>query len=459
MSAELLETGPNISLQALIDTHERPFVVINRHLRVVAVNKAYEQAYGMDAAQVEGRPCYQVSHHSELPCFDSGGDCPHGRIYAGADSCSCLHVHYDDMGGIHRVRFRAYPLRDASGEMFLGEVIEELSDTGTEQSRRLHMVGKSPAFLKVLEQLDLAATSDAPVLLEGSTGTGKDLAANYIHLQSRRHDHPFLTLDCTVLTEPLFESEVFGHEQGAFTGSVGEKEGLFELVDGGTLFLDEIGELPAALQAKLLRVLESGEYRRVGGRKTLHTNARIICATNRDLGADVEAGRFREDLYYRIACLHIPVPDLRDRVEDIALLAEALLDRISSSIGRVYELTPDAVSELEGYDYPGNVRELRNILSAAAARSRTGIIAAPVVAAVISSMKARRAPAAPVHPGARKPAAGNRSTTGETTLEGVEAAHIRRLLKQYEGNRRKVAAALDVSERTLYRKLKRYHLG
>jgi len=458
--ADLLDVNHNISLQSLIDTHERPFVVIDRHHRVVAINKAYQQVYGLEPGQVVGRPCYQVSHHSDKPCFESGGDCPHEKIYSGADSCSCLHVHYDDTGGIHRVRFKAYPLLDDSGEMLLGEVIEELSDVRPEQTDQLNMVGKSPAFLKVLEQLNMAATSDAPVLLEGETGTGKDLAANYIHLQSNRHDKPFLTLDCTVLTESLFESEVFGHEQGAFTGSVGAKEGLFELVDGGTLFLDEIGELPVALQAKLLRVLETGEYRRVGGRKTLYTNARIICATNRNLGADVEARSFREDLYYRIACLHIRIPDLRTRPQDIPLLAQALLDRISQATGRGYELTPDGVSELEAYHYPGNIRELRNILSVAAAHCMDGVIGAPNITAVIGDMKSRRpAPRGAVQPD-RPHAVVVSGTGGEAcTLEDIELRHIRRLLKQHEGKRRKVADALGVSERTLYRKLKRYHLN
>lgn len=459
VSAGLLDFGHSINLQSLINTHELPFVVIDRNFRVVAVNKAYQKVYGLSAGQVTGRPCYQVSHYSELPCFDSGGECPHEKIYAGGDSCSCLHVHYDDMGGIHRVRFRAYPLQDANGEMFLGEVIEELSDAAPGQTKQLNMVGKSPAFLKVLEQLDMAATSDAPVLLEGETGTGKDLAANYIHLQSRRHDNPFLTLDCTVLTESLFESEVFGHEQGAFTGSVGKKEGLFELVDGGTLFLDEIGELPVCLQAKLLRVLETGEYRRVGGRKTLHTNARIICATNRNLGADVEARAFREDLYYRIACMHIRIPDLRTREQDIPLLARALLDRIRSSTGKGYELAPDAIRELERYDYPGNVRELRNILSVAAAHSSDGVIAAPGITAVIGEMKSRRPATCDEQLTEAQQAAVFDPGADACTLESVEARHIHRLLKQYNNNRRKVAAALDVSERTLYRKLKRYQLS
>lgn len=462
MHTDLRDTRHDTSLQSLIDTHERPFIVIDRHFKVVAVNNAYQLAYGMRPGQVVGRPCYQVSHQDDEPCYESGADCPYESIYGGIESsCSCLHVHYDGMGGIHRVRFKAYPLQDSNGEMLLGEVIEELSDTRAGQTDQLNMVGKSSVFLQVLEQLDLAAGSDTSVLLAGETGTGKDLAANFIHLHSRRRDKPFLTLDCTVLSEPLFESEVFGHEQGAFTGSVGKKEGLFELVDGGTLFLDEIGELPAALQAKLLRVLETGEYRRVGGRKTLHTSARIICATNRNLGEEVEAGTFREDLYYRIACLYIHIPDLHTRSQDIPVLAQSLLDRISQSNGRGFELTPDAVSELEAYHYPGNIRELRNILSVAAAHSIDGVIGAPGIRSVIGDMQSRRPTRRAAEQPERHKAVDSdfESTGGASTLEDIEAQHIRRLLKKYEGNRRKVAAALGFSERTLYRKLKRYHLS
>jgi DNA-binding NtrC family response regulator len=310
-------------------------------------------------------------------------------------------------------------------------------------------------FLQLLEHLKLAAASDAPVLLQGETGTGKDLAANFIHRHSQRSNKPFLTLDCTVLTEPLFEAEVFGHERGAFTGSVGKKEGLFELVDGGTLFLDEIGEMPATLQVKLLRVLETGEYRRVGGCSTLHTNARIICATNRNLGSDVETKSFREDLYYRVACLDLQVPTLRERLQDVPLLAEVLLERISQSTGRHYWLSPASIAELQDYQYPGNIRELRNILSVAAAQSIDGKIDVDEVAAVVYCMKTRRGadhPAPP--PGAPLPVA----APGDCSLHDLESGHIARLLDRYGGNRRQVAAAIGVSERTLYRKLKRYHL-
>jgi DNA-binding NtrC family response regulator len=345
----------------------------------------------------------------------------------------------------------------------------------------------------MLEQLKLAAAADAPILLQGETGTGKDLAANFIHQHSSRHNKPFLTLDCTVLTESLFEAEVFGHERGAFTGSVGEKEGLFEVVNGGTLFLDEIGEMPAQLQAKLLRVLETGEYRRVGGHKTLHTNARIICATNRNLGSDIDSKDFREDLYYRIACLHIQMPNLRERLQDVPLLATTLLEAISQSTGRPYQLSPDSLMELQTYHYPGNVRELRNILSVAAAQVADGRLEAKNIAEVVRCMKSRRRASRKrrasddkierrstqmVGSGTQaiksktrrtsdvgidsrsrpETATSAKAATDKNTLQNMESQHIAQLLKLHKGNRRQVADALGISERTMYRKLKRYGL-
>ncbi len=187
------------------------------------------------------------------------------------------------------------------------------------------MVGEAPAFTACLQQLGLVAASEIPVLLQGETGTGKELAASYIHHGSCRKFKPFVTVDCTVLTDTLFEAEVFGHARGAFTGSVGERAGLLEQANGGTLFLDEVGELPATQQAKLLRVLETGKFRRVGGRGTRKTDIRLICASNVHLWEAVQAGRFREDLYYRIACLTIRLPSLRERMEDIQVLANTLL--------------------------------------------------------------------------------------------------------------------------------------
>ncbi len=447
-----------IELQSLVDSHEHPFVVIDRDFRVVAVNGAFEAAYDVDRAKVLGAHCYAVSHGHERPCFEEGEDCPYQQVYEQALPHSCLHSHRDDQGRHHLVRVTAHPLKSADGELYLGESFQEYPVDEQAERKTAHMVGSSAAFLRVLEELKVAAQHDLPVLLEGETGTGKDLAAEFVHRQSPRNSGPFLTLVCTALPESLFESELFGHERGAFTGSVGGRQGLYEMAAGGTLFLDEIGELPAALQAKLLRVLETGEFRRVGGRRTLRADVRLVCATNQRLWEAVQEGRFRQDLYYRIACLDIQLPPLRERPEDIPEMADELLARFGAGKGRHYRLKPEALVLLRGYAYPGNVRELRNILYVAATRTGTGIIGAEHVASLVTP---RAAPGTLV---IRTECSAAPSTTGPVSVEHqgslreAEACHIQRLLAEHGGNRRKTAAALGIGERTLYRKLALYGL-
>jgi transcriptional regulator with GAF, ATPase, and Fis domain len=269
-----------------------------------------------------------------------------------------------------------------------------------------------------------------------------------------------MTVDCTVLTESLFEAEVFGHARGAFTGSVGDRTGLFEQADGGTLFLDEVGELPLSQQAKLLRVLETGQYRRVGGRKGRKVDVRIICATNRHLWDSVRDGHFREDLYYRIACLSVRLPALRERLDDIEVLAKDLLGPVAETMNQKFQLTPAALDRLRLYDYPGNVRELRNILFIAATHAIAGKIDEHVIEVVLQQVSRRmehQTKGASVEsPQADAPASPNGKTNG--SLQDVEAQHISQLLQQHNNNRRQVAQALGISERTLYRKLKRYNL-
>jgi DNA-binding NtrC family response regulator len=313
-----------------------------------------------------------------------------------------------------------------------------------------------------MDQLKMAAAAQAPVLLQGETGTGKELAANFIHSHSMRREQPFLTVDCTVLTESLFESEVFGHARGAFTGSVGDRDGLFQQADGGTLFLDEVGELPLSQQAKLLRALESGQYRRVGGRKSRKVDVRVICATNRHLWDSVSAGQFREDLYYRIACLSVRLPALRERMNDIEVLAPDLLGPVGQTMNQRFKLTPAAIERLKSYDYPGNVRELRNILFIAATHSNEGEIDDAVIEIVLQQLsrgRGQQGQAAPVEDRQVAPATPPATAGNGNGLQEVEAQHIAELLQQHKGNRREVATALGISERTLYRKLKRYDLN
>jgi transcriptional regulator with PAS, ATPase and Fis domain len=288
-----------------------------------------------------------------------------------------------------------------------------------------------------VDNLARVADSEASILLYGESGVGKELAARFIHARSARAGGAFIVINCAAVPETLFESELFGHERGAFSGSSGLKKGLFELADGGTLFLDEVAEIPLGLQAKLLRVLESGEFRRVGGTHTLNADVRLVSATNRRLLDEVDEKRFRLDLYYRLAGIDVTLPTLRERRADLPALAAFLLKRLAGS-RRACRLDPAALATLQAYDFPGNVRELRNLLQRAVLTCRDGVIRA-----VDLHLPAVAVPAQP----------------GTQALAEVERAHIRTLLDTHDGHRSRVASALGITERTLYRKLKRYGLS
>jgi DNA-binding NtrC family response regulator len=287
------------------------------------------------------------------------------------------------------------------------------------------------------------APTDTSVLLLGETGTGKEMVARLIHESSPRVTAPFVAVDCSGLTETLFESELFGHEKGAFTGATQRKTGLVEAASGGTLFLDEVGDIPLAQQVKLLRLIESSSYRRVGGVTPLLADFRLVAATHRDLKQMVREGRFRSDLYYRLSAYPVPVPTLRERREDILLLAESLLARVRP--GRSYVLSPAARRALEAYDFPGNVRELRNVVERASLLADSeqiepGHLPDEVVAALEQrAASTKPADAAPV-------------------LRTAEREALARALAEHRGNRRELAQALGLSERTLYRKLAAFGL-
>ena len=447
----------SIDLASLVNSHEKPFVVIDKDYRILAVNQAYEQEYGTSSEDAVGKMCYQVSHGNQRPCSDEGEDCPHDQVFNNGEAKVCAHIHCDADHRMHHVKVSAFPLQGSNNELFLGECIEKVSSMDAHLPGGERMVGESAEFIACVNQLNIAASSDAPVLLLGETGTGKELAAEFIHQHSSRSKEPFQIIDSTVFAESLFESEMFGHASGAYTGSVGEKQGLFELADGGTIFLDEIGDLPASQQAKLLRVLESGEYRRVGGKKTKTVNVRIICATNRHLWESVSAGEFREDLYYRIACLNIRLPSLRDRIDDIPVLAKNLLDGINRSMHSSYHLLPDACEHLKSYQYPGNVRELRNVLFIAATRSHNRSIDATLIDNVIHNLPncVGQDETVSVIAGHAAVAVSSPAKAAERlSLKDLEAQHITELLDQFHGNRKKAADVLGISERTIYRKLK-----
>lgn len=246
--------------------------------------------------------------------------------------------------------------------------IERLSDAKTllEERSAVTLVGSSPAWERVVHMAERVAPQETTVLVLGESGTGKELIARTIHERSKRSSRPFVAINCAAITETLLESELFGHEKGAFTGAAAQKRGKFEMAEGGTVFLDEVGELAAGLQAKLLRVLQEREFERVGGTRTMRLDVRLVAATNRDLAAESRAGRFREDLYHRLNVVALRTPPLRERRQDVPALAEYFLVKSSARCGRrVTSIAPEAMQLLCAYDWPGNVRELENAIERA----------------------------------------------------------------------------------------------
>jgi len=303
-----------------------------------------------------------------------------------------------------------------------------------------NMVGSSPPMQRVLEIIEQVAPSRATVLITGESGTGKELVANAIHQRSPRAHGPFVKLHCAALAESLLESELFGHEKGSFTGAMARKDGRFSLADGGTLFLDEIGEISQALQVKLLRFLQEHEFERVGGTQTIHVDVRVIAATNRNLVEEVAAGRFREDLFYRLNVVNIDTPPLRERRSDIPAIAKFFLDRYAKDNGKQVEsITPQALELLVSYDWPGNVRELENAIERA------------VVLANGTELEARHLP-----PNVRPV-----GTTGVPPIPGSTMAELERYailetLKAAGGSTSKAADMLGISARTIQYRLHEY---
>jgi NtrC-family two-component system response regulator AlgB len=300
----------------------------------------------------------------------------------------------------------------------------------------------SPVFCSLIATAHAAASSDATILLTGESGTGKNLLARQIHEWSFRHQQPFVTVNCTTLSEHLLESELFGHVKGAFTGAIKDKPGRFEAADGGTVFLDEIAELPPALQIKFLRFLQEQRFERVGGEETIQVDARIIAATNRNLEEEVSASRFRSDLYYRLNVIALSVPALRERPGDILALADKLLTEAAARNRRPgLRLSEETQRSLAGYAWPGNVRELRNAIERAVALSRGTLI------------RKEDLPDSIFH----SHATGAETLPKDASLEQIEEQHIRRILS-IAPTLEDAAATLGIGIATLWRKRKRYHI-
>ena len=325
------------------------------------------------------------------------------------------------------------------------------------------LVGSSPQMQDVMRIIEKVADTPSTVLITGESGTGKELIATALHEGSSRHDKPFIRINCAAIPRDLIESELFGYERGAFTGAVTSKPGRFELADGGTLFLDEIGEVPVEMQVKLLRALQESEFERVGGIKTTRVDVRLIAATNRDLNAEIEAGRFRKDLYYRLAVVPINVPPLRERPSDVPTLVRHFVDKYNHRLNkRIEGMTDEAMSVLQAYAWPGNIRELENLIE------RTLLFAdgpqidvADLPQGLRSSSGATPLPGpAPAMPGALP------ATAGETGLKDIvrqraaqlEKDLITRALEETGGNVTRAAKLLQISRKSLQTKMKEFSL-
>lgn len=321
----------------------------------------------------------------------------------------------------------------------LRKVVDEL----TFESPRYRIVGESPAIKRVLQLLEKVAGTDATVLVRGESGTGKELIARAVHGNSARKDKLLVTVNCATLQESLLESELFGHEKGAFTGADRTKQGLFEVAEGGTLFIDEVAEMSPALQAKLLRVLEDGHYRRVGATQERKADVRVVAATNKPLEEEQKAGRFRSDLFYRLNVLTIDLPPLRERPGDISLLIEHFLK--TRQIGKqLFRIEPDAMNALLRYPWPGNIRELANVIERAQILAEDGVITRDDLPETVlcGAPDEAEAPA-----------------TSPDSLDGMEKRHVQEVLARHDGNKVHTAKALGVSRRSLYRLIDKYGLS
>lgn len=417
------------SLNCLCESYDSPFMIIDNNLKIVNVNKAWESFFAT-----------VLNDEIEISCCQDTEVCRHKNLYKNFEPYSGRFPFV--VNGVQKfLSARGFPLLDKDGRMYIGEIIEQSNELASKNADST-MVGRSQQFYNLCTQLEQAANSDVAVLLKGETGTGKELAAKYIHDHSAHSKNNFVVVDCTVLGDNLFESELFGHEKGSFTGANSVKKGLLELANNGTLFIDEIGELPLNLQPKLLRAIESGQFRRVGGNQAIKSNFKIISASHRDLAKMVKNGSFREDLFYRLSVFQIDIPPLRKRQRDIPIIVQHLLFIFGQKAGVTYKIDDAALLKLQQHNWQGNIRELKNCLKLALSLSSNNTISEYNILIKTSTKSKIKE---------------NEDTSFKESktnlLDRIEAELIQGLITKYNGNRRLIALELNITERTLYRKL------
>ncbi len=415
---------------------------VDQDWRITSFNRAAERITGLLSRDVIGRVCREVFRSSICP-----DKCAlKSTLQTGVPVCNQpIHI-TNAQGDRVPVSISTAVLRDAEGRTIGGvetfedlSFVDELRGDLDPQHTFVDIIGRSPAITKLFAVLPPVARSDSTVLIEGASGTGKELFARAIHVLSERRDHRFVAVNCSALPDTLLESELFGYKAGAFTDARHDKPGRFAVAEGGTILLDEIGDISAAMQCRLLRVLQERVFEPLGSVTPVKANVRIIAATNKDLRALVAAGRFRDDLFYRLNVIRLRLPELRERRQDIPLLAERFISRFNRIQNkRIAGLSEEALAILMNHDYPGNVRELENIIEHAFVLCTNGLIRPchlpPEIAGVAEDVP--------------------QSDRSNLTLRDLEAIHIADAVRRHHGNRNAAAEELGIDPSTLFRKVK-----
>jgi transcriptional regulator with PAS, ATPase and Fis domain len=440
---EIIAADTDRAVARMLDSYEHPAILVTRDYRILATNDLYREAFGAIETANGPAHCYRVSHNFDRPCDQVGEECPLAAATASGRRERVLHIHQTPRGEEH-VDVEMLPILDETGALqFFVELLKPVPLAGLSGGRQ-PMVGSSPAFNQMLGLISRVGPSDAAVLLLGESGTGKELAARALHEASARANRALVTLECAGLSETLFESELFGHVKGAFTGANYTRQGLAEAANGGTLFLDEVGDIPLPLQVKLLRLIETGTYRPVGSSQVRQADFRLVCATHKNLAQMVEAGEFRQDLYYRINVFPISLPSLAERMEDLPLLARAILQDNQAPGGMSYHLTESGLALLKTHRFRGNIRELRNILCRATVMANTNVIDQQVIRQALGAGETGTIDALPPE---------------DLNLKEQEIHYLRKLMQRHGDDREKVAAIAGISVRSLYRKLEQHSAG
>ncbi|MCK5802296.1 MAG: sigma 54-interacting transcriptional regulator [Lentisphaeria bacterium] len=440
----MVQDVSQVCRDVILDSINEGVFTVDRSWRILSFNRAAERITGVAREEAIGRPCSEVFRASicEVACalrqtLETGEPVVNAAVYI---------INAD--GDRIPIKISTALLRDAEGEVIGGvETFQDLTQV-QELLKRLEgsytfadIIGRSPAMLELFTLLPQVAGSDSNVLVSGASGTGKELVARALHNLSPRKEEKFVAVNCGALPDNLLESELFGHKAGAFTGAVHDRAGRFAIADGGTLFLDEIGDISAAMQVRLLRVLQEGVFEPLGSVESVQVDLRIVSATNKDLEALVRDGVFREDLYYRIHVVHLELPDLKDRPGDVPLLADHFIGEFNRVQSKdVTALSDEVLSMLMTHDFPGNVRELRNIVEHAFVLCDSGLIQQRHLPLYLQkAVGAGSPPADPV-----------------SDLKSAEKQMIANALLRHHGNRRAVSTELGINPSTLYRKIKAF---